>query len=411
MGGGGGLGGITKTVLGGGGSPGALGMGRFKSSAAPIDEKAFKIRGAEKLRKQAYGEKEAARERSQAAQAGQKELISQLQDRAAGKGPSLAEAQLKQAQDRGLAQQLAAAGRARGGSAAALQRTLARQQAAGTQDVAQQAAQARIQETQSAQQQLGTILGREQALSDQLVQNFMAQGFNIAQAQQQAKEALEKLKVNQNLGLQGLNQSSFDASAGRRAEFGGGILQGAGMAFGMSDENQKKNVKDSKTTDPVEKPEKVEINKRKEDGKSKVQKFAEGFGKATNKGKGNSAVQEGGKAAGAGIAKGLMAMFSSDQNKKKNIKKSSKEAESFMNALQAKTYEYKDPSLPGAGPGRRMGVMAQDVEKSKMGKEFVVDTPNGKMLDLNKGFGAVLAAQANLHKRMKEIEKKKKKKG
>ena len=67
--------------------------------------------------------------------------------------------------------------------------------------------------------------------------------------------------------------------------------------------------------------------------------------------------------------------------------------------------------MAGAGEGRHLYVMAKDLEKAgPVGKQMVLDTPQGKMIDYGKGFGAMLANQANLNKRLNEVETKKKSK-
>jgi hypothetical protein len=48
--------------------------------------------------------------------------------------------------------------------------------------------------------------------------------------------------------------------------------------------------------------------------------------------------------------------------------------------------------------------MAQDLEESPMGASFVKDTPDGKQVDYGHGLAAILAAQANIHSRLKELE-------
>jgi hypothetical protein len=48
--------------------------------------------------------------------------------------------------------------------------------------------------------------------------------------------------------------------------------------------------------------------------------------------------------------------------------------------------------------------MAQDAEKSALGRSFVVDTPHGKMIDGRKALGAALASIANLHQRLLGLE-------
>lgn len=94
----------------------------------------------------------------------------------------------------------------------------------------------------------------------------------------------------------------------------------------------------------------------------------------------------------------------SDINLKKNISPGSGEVESFLDALNSYKYEYKDENAPGSDAGMFVGVMAQDLEKSPMGASFVKDTPDGKMVDYGHGLAAILASQANIHDRLKQLE-------
>ncbi len=297
-----------------------------------IDKEAGKIAGAEQAVKTAdvRGTEEA--QRGATAQQAVGGLITDLQAQAKGQGPSLAGAQLQSAQDRGLAQQLAAAQTQRAGGAST-QRNLLRSQAEQNQQLAQQAAQARMQEQQSAQQQLGQVSGQERALASQLALQYQQQGFNQAQAQQQALLDLERLKVQQETGLAG----ERTAASGLGAAAGGGLLSGIGNLLGAGD------------------------------------------------------------------------LFS-DKELKQDIKKIDKESGKFLDALQSYSYNYKDPSGPGKAEGTRYGIMAQDLEKSEMGKSLVKDTIHGKSVDTIQGFGAVLAAQSSMHKRIKQLESNLKKK-
>ena len=104
------------------------------------------------------------------------------------------------------------------------------------------------------------------------------------------------------------------------------------------------------------------------------------------------------------IATGLAIWAASDIRGKTNISAADSEVESFLDALNAYQYEYKDPDAPGADAGMFAGVMAQDLEESPMGASFVKDTPDGKQVDYGHGLAAILAAQANIHERLKELE-------
>lgn len=101
----------------------------------------------------------------------------------------------------------------------------------------------------------------------------------------------------------------------------------------------------------------------------------------------------------------------SDENMKKDIKPSddsSKVISEFMDALKSYTYEYKNKSKqPDDKPkpeGKVKGVMAQDLEKSELGKQMVTDTKNGKVVDFAQGMAPLFAAIAELNDRTKKLE-------
>jgi hypothetical protein len=99
--------------------------------------------------------------------------------------------------------------------------------------------------------------------------------------------------------------------------------------------------------------------------------------------------------------------LSSDEDKKTDTKEDYKKQADFLNNLHAYNYRYKNPNAPGAMPGQRTGVMAQDIEKSEIGKQFVKDTPNGKMVDYKGMLPVMMASQAYLNERINKLEGKK----
>lgn len=107
---------------------------------------------------------------------------------------------------------------------------------------------------------------------------------------------------------------------------------------------------------------------------------------------------------GASALGAAAVMMASDENLKSGIKSADKEADSFMSALKAQSYAYKDPEMHG--DGRRLGVLAQDLEKSPFGKRAVIDTPHGKMVDVPTLTGALGAALARLNDRTEKLERK-----
>ena len=111
-----------------------------------------------------------------------------------------------------------------------------------------------------------------------------------------------------------------------------------------------------------------------------------------------------------GILGGLMnaagqvgaAAIMSDKDLKTDVSDAGDDIDDMLGKLAAKTYRYKDEAKFGAGP--RVGIMAQDLGKSKAGSSIVVATPDGLGLDPGKAISAALAATARLHARMSKLE-------
>lgn len=107
---------------------------------------------------------------------------------------------------------------------------------------------------------------------------------------------------------------------------------------------------------------------------------------------------------GIGQAGTMAAAAISDENAKTNIHSGGAKIQDFLDAISAEEYNYKNPSQPGAGEGSYVSPMAQDLEKTPIGSQMVMDTPQGKMVDYGKGMGAMLAAQAHLNERLNKME-------
>lgn len=243
-------------------------------------------------------------------------IMQQMGQAALGQGPSLAEAQLKAAQDRNLAQQLAATQATRGGSNALNTRTLLQNMGSSGRDLAQQSAIDKIQERQAAQ---GAYLGQLNNVGAQARGDIAAEhGYSVG-----AKTAAQSLAA--------ANLASQTAAYQADRQQQGALIGGIGSAVGM--------------------------------------------------------------------------MAGSDKKMKKDIESSDKDMKSFVEALSAKKYKYKEPEKPGRAEGERYGVLAQALEKSKAGKSIVVEGPDGKMVDAAQGLGLALASQAALNNRISDLEK------
>ena len=56
---------------------------------------------------------------------------------------------------------------------------------------------------------------------------------------------------------------------------------------------------------------------------------------------------------------------------------SAKDIDGFLDSLYAHQYNYKNDAH---GKGKQVGVMAQDLEKTQLGKQMVENTPEGKQM-------------------------------
>src|SRR5882757_4759158 len=104
----------------------------------------------------------------------------------------------------------------------------------------------------------------------------------------------------------------------------------------------------------------------------------------------------------------------SDKRVKKNIRVADSANDDMLDKLVPSSWDYKDDRM---GKGRRTGVMAQDLEKSKVGDKIVYDVPEipgfgpkakplpaAKAIDLGAAVSALLASSARLHHRLKAVE-------
>lgn len=68
------------------------------------------------------------------------------------------------------------------------------------------------------------------------------------------------------------------------------------------------------------------------------------------------------------------------------------------------SYRYKDPSQPGAKPGRQVGPMAQDLERGPLGDTLVMETPQGKMVDQGRLSMVNSSAITELNRKIQALE-------
>lgn len=101
------------------------------------------------------------------------------------------------------------------------------------------------------------------------------------------------------------------------------------------------------------------------------------------------------------LASGGMQLVS-DERAKTSIEPAERDVRAMLGELGVHSYRYKDPA---DGAGRYVSPMAQELEKTPIGKSAVIETPRGKMVDYGRLGGITLAAAALHEKRIAEIEK------
>lgn len=91
---------------------------------------------------------------------------------------------------------------------------------------------------------------------------------------------------------------------------------------------------------------------------------------------------------------GTAAIMASDERMKKDVSKVAPEhLDEFFNALQPKSFSYKNANEVGASKGEKVGMMAQDVDGTELGKKlFQTDSDGMKKYDPQVLDGILLAA-------------------
>lgn len=291
------------------------------------------------------------------ARLGEQEALSRLRNVGAGNAPSIGQMQMNANMDMANRQALALAASSRGASNPMLafrQAQLANQQ--NGLEAAQQAAIMGQQERMQANQMLLAGAAGQRGVSLQ---------SGIANQQNDAAKSARDAKY------------AYDATAGA----------GQTMMQMMSDERVKKNI------NPIN------------GAADKVEAFADSVTPPPTYQVADTGPDRSKGGGGGGAGKAILAMFS-DERAKKSIKhkgNSGNEIEEFVNNIQPYEYQYKNPAH---GTGQKMGIMAQDLEKSDVGRTLVDQAPDGtKMVDTNKAIGAILAAVADINKKVKKLEK------
>lgn len=320
----------------------------------------------------------------------QSNALGRLADTAAGRGPSIAQAQAAAAmqQARNSMQGMAASARGGGGNAAAAMRTAMMQGGAMQQGAAQQGGMLRAQEMLNAQNAYmgaaSQMRGQEQARVGQS-QNWAFGNTAAQQANRNANDAARQFFEAQRQGMFQGNQQGQQAGQQYRAN--------------VIDANNRINAQ-MEGAGPLQ----------------AAQAIATGVGGTVGMMSSPSPQpqQQGGYAPQPGTA-GYQSNYGgqnnpygpnppSDERLKENVSDGAPAIRSALDSLDPKSFRYKDQGL---GEGQRLGIMAQDMERTPYGKAIVEEGQDGKVIEAGGGLNMALAAIADLHKRMKKFEGKK----
>lgn len=105
--------------------------------------------------------------------------------------------------------------------------------------------------------------------------------------------------------------------------------------------------------------------------------------------------------AAANSGAGLAGVLLSDERAKENIEDAGDEFKDFLNALSASKYTYKKEH----GGEKAYSVMAQELEKTPVGKTMVERRPDGlRQVNYGRGLAVMLASQAALNERLNKLE-------
>lgn len=103
------------------------------------------------------------------------------------------------------------------------------------------------------------------------------------------------------------------------------------------------------------------------------------------------------------ISKGAqVAAMMSDERSKTDIKDADGDLSEFLDAIKAHSYKYK-PEF-GQDDKKHISPMAQEFEKTKVGKGFIFEKGGVKHVDYGKMAGVMMASAALLNKRLNKIE-------
>lgn len=256
---------------------------------------------------------------------------------------------------------------------------------------------------------------QQMGLNDAQVRAMLGTNVGIEQQVKANQQAYNQLGVEQNTALQQLQQKAYNDAAQASSSLTGGILGGLAA---LSDEREKDNV--SKVDDfDIDKFLNPYADKNRENQLLSSNPYKDRLdqnpyrsnmnSREVNLTDSNPYNKEEKKPSGFGQFMSILGGAMSDERQKKNIKHTEDDdVEDFLDNINGNKYQYKNPNMLGADNKTHYSPMAQELEKSDIGRSMVYNKPDGtKMVDYGRGFGALMATTANLNKRLNDLEKKK----
>lgn len=250
----------------------------------------------------------------------------------------------------------------------------------------------------------GTNVANLQAqMSQQQMNNQMVNSLYGQQANIYGNVGTQQLNLAQSMnGAQLANQAQLNAENQQTWNNAQQVTGEMMQAMAMSDENEKTNVKTVSDTSAQGLADSMAIvNAETAAVNAKPASSSSSSSGGMSSGSMSSMMKSFGGSGSSGDAGAADADIMSDENEKKDIEDDDEyQTQSFLDSLKAHTYEYKDKAN---GKGRFTGVMAQELEKTGIGKQAVVETPKGKMVDYARLASVMLAGQVMQNQQIKHL--------
>lgn len=315
------------------------------------------------------------------ARGSQARLLALLENAAQGNGPSAAQSQLRAGTDANINAALAMAASQRGGASAAGSRAALSSMGMANQQQANQAATLRAQEMQAAYGLMGSTAGQIRDMDTKISLANMEKNLNLAveQGKISSAEAQRVYQTNADALIKEAEMRNAHAIAVGNA----GVTQrGQDITAGLEQRGQ----------DITARGQNMQNDLGWYSAMSNDTYAAQAAAAEREKNRIAKSGQLGSNVgAGVGAAAAMMSMFASDERLKQDVAPVKDEhIVEFLNAVSPKFYNYKNEKY---GKGRYTGYMAQDIEKTEIGKTIVKQDGHGnKMIDPHAMQGAQLSA-------------------